>query len=89
MPPKELKSLIKEVHEQRMAICTECPNHSDNAKKEGYTTIRPDVHCVVCKCPLGPKTKSLRHECPQKKWLAIVTETEQEQIEKYLEDGKL
>lgn len=62
-----------------MAICLQCDYHSDNAKKYGYTSVRPDAHCVNCGCTLSAKTKCLSCECPLKKWVAVVKTQEEEQ----------
>lgn len=85
-PPKKLKELIKATFEERIAICNSCPKHSDNAKKEGYKTLRLDAHCVECGCPLRTKTKCLHCECPLKKWLAVLTEDQVYEIEQKLKN---
>ena len=65
----------------RMEICEQCPHHSENAKKlNGYKTVRPDAHCTNCGCTLAAKTKCLSCECPLKRWEAILTDEQEEQI---------
>lgn len=81
MPPKHLKKLIKDVSDERMKICTECPKNSVKAKEDGYTSIRTDFHCTVCSCPLQKKTKSLHSSCPIGKWEALLTKEELEKLE--------
>lgn len=61
---------VEELAKIRLQICQECPYHSTNAKKGGYTSIRPDDHCTQCGCPLLSKTRCPKCECPEKKWLA-------------------
>lgn len=67
IPPEELKEVIKQVAEERLAICEECPMHSKYLKN----TIRPDAHCTICSCTLVIKTKVLSEQCPQGKWKSI------------------
>lgn len=83
LPPKELKKLIKETSSQRLEICQGCEHHSDN--KRNYKTIRLDKHCTYCGCTLAAKTKCLSCACPIKKWEALVTADQEEQMKK---DGK-
>jgi hypothetical protein len=64
---------------ERMAVCLQCEHHSDNAKKNGYTSVRPDAHCTNCGCTLAAKTKCLSCECPLKKWMGVVKTQEEEQ----------
>jgi hypothetical protein len=79
IPPAHLKTLIDTTYQERMAICLQCPHHSDNAKKNGYTSVRPDAHCTNCGCTLAAKTKCLSCECPLQKWTAVVKTQEEEQ----------
>lgn len=80
IPPKDLKEIIEQMHKERMEICNACDKNSFNAIKEGYRTIRPDVHCIECGCPLSKKTKSPSSECPLKKWTAFITKEEQNKL---------
>lgn len=79
IPPAHLKELINSAYTERMSICLQCPHHSDNAKHNGYQTVRPDAHCTECGCTLAAKTRCLSCECPLKKWTAIVKTQEEEQ----------
>lgn len=63
-PESMLDPRILEVAKIRMAICQECEFISTKHK-----TIRPDVHCTDCGCPLYAKTKSMQSACPREKWL--------------------
>lgn len=64
----------------RLRICRECPENSENKKKTGWTTFRPDEHCTNCGCTLSAKTKCLSCECPLKKWMAIASEEEEKKL---------
>ena len=59
---------IEKVSEKRLEICAKCPKQSDNAKIEGYKTIRRDLHCTKCGCPLISKTRCTTCKCPLDKW---------------------
>jgi hypothetical protein len=62
---------IEKMAEEREKICNICIYQSENAKAlSNYKTIRPDVHCTKCGCPLEGKVRSPKTECPEKKWLA-------------------
>lgn len=90
IPPKDLKEVIKKVSEERLEICSTCPKQSENAKADGYKTIRIDLHCTACGCPLASKTKSLSSKCPLGKWEAITTDEERFEIERQInEENKL
>ena len=88
IPPKDLKDMIEEVAKERLEICAGCPFQSDNAKKNGHTSIRFDLHCISCGCPLKKKTKSLSSECPQGKWLAVTNDADRYEIEKTIKENE-
>lgn len=66
LPEDRMKDFINYVSEERMAICTECEEHSYNKPEQAM--LRPDAHCTNCGCTLAAKTKCLSCECPLKKW---------------------
>lgn len=76
VPPARLKEHILQVSEERMIICRDCDLHSSRH----YTPLRPDEHCTECGCPLIAKTKCLSCECGIKKWLAVLSEEEEESL---------
>jgi len=65
LPEEKEKAFIEYVSNIRLAICEECSFHSKNHK-----SIRRDIHCTDCGCPLISKTKCLTCECPLQKWTA-------------------
>jgi hypothetical protein len=73
-PAKALRTYIKDVSEERMAVCEDCALISTKHK-----TKRPDVHCTDCGCTLSAKTKCLSCECPLKKWEAVMSSREEEE----------
>ena len=82
-----VKQEIEEIAKERDQICRECPMNSDLQKKlNKYKTFRPDFHCVVCGCDLHLKTRALSQECPLGKWGAHLTQEEEFNLTKKLED---
>jgi hypothetical protein len=65
------KDDVETIAAERMEICNSCVKQSVNAKAiAGYHSVRPDVHCVECGCPLVSKTRALSSSCPLNKWKA-------------------
>ena len=73
-PAENMRTYIKQVSDERMAICEECDLISTKHK-----TVRPDVHCTNCGCMLIAKTKCLSCDCPLKKWEAVIANVEEEE----------
>jgi len=67
--------VIEETSEERINICLTCPHHS-----KWHKTLRPDDHCTNCGCTLAAKTKCLSCACPLNKWMAVLTEDEEEKF---------
>jgi len=82
VPPAYLKNIIDTTVEKRMGVCQGCPHYSENAKAEGYSTVRRDIHCTNCGCTLSAKTACLSCECPLKKWEAALSYEQQQELEK-------
>ncbi len=69
--------VVEQVSALRMKVCGECIHISTKHK-----TIRPDVHCTICKCPLAAKTRSMGSECPEGFWSIFYTEDNGKQAPK-------
>ena len=82
VPPSHLKETIDNVTRERMDVCKGCDEYSENAKKNGYKTMRADVHCSNCGCTLSAKTACLSCECPLGRWKAALSYEQQQEIEK-------
>lgn len=85
LPSADMKEQIDLVSQQRIRICEGCTYHSEVRKRKlGYSTLRMDVHCTHCGCPLSKKTKCLSCSCPLEKplWTAVLTEEEDEKVKK-------
>ena len=84
VPPTEMKTLIHDVSEERLSICSKCPLHSKFHK----TPLRPDNHCTGCGCNLEAKTACLSCSCPENKWTAVMVNPEEEdQLKKDIYNG--
>lgn len=85
-PPEDLKGLIKQVSEQRLAICRGCSYNSIN---RGKHSIRFDEHCTECGCPLDAKTKCLSCSCglTPPKWENVLTEEQEAEINTNEQEG--
>lgn len=84
-----VKEEIERIATRRIEICKACPHNSDYAKTHrGYSSIRPDFHCTICKCDLYMKTRCLSCECPIKKWVVEVSDEEDLKIQEKLENGQ-
>ncbi len=76
VPPSEIKDAIKQVSEERLKICDECPKHS----KHHNVPLRFDAHCVQCGCNLEAKSACLSCGCPENKWLPYIENMAEEEL---------
>ena len=87
--PKILEGIVNSIVHQddvertasiRFNICKGCP-HIDN---EGKECLVPGSQpcCSLCGCSLEFKTRSLSSECPDGRWHALMTEEEEEELNK-------
>jgi len=72
------KRAVEEIAKERMDICEKCP-HID---REGAKCMIPGTApcCGLCGCKLGFKTRSLASACDDKRWEAVLTENEQDEL---------
>lgn len=75
-----MRELIDKTYQERIQICNGCSEFSENKKKTGWKTTRIDEHCTNCGCPTGSKNRCLSCECPLKKWLAVITQDQDQSI---------
>lgn len=68
---------VEEISRLRYDICDECSSKGRKCAVKGTAPC-----CNECGCSLTFKTRSLSSECPLGKWQAIMTEEEEEQLEK-------
>jgi hypothetical protein len=81
-----VKEEIERVAKERERICEQCEWYSENAKLRGYKTVRLDSFCTDCLCNIHMKTRVLSEQCPMKKWLAEVTDEEDDKIQEMLKN---
>ncbi len=58
----EFKNVADEVYKQRMSICENCPNKTQDWK------------CTKCGCHLNLKARWSSEKCPENRWPLIITE---------------
>lgn len=75
-PANDMKERIREISQQRMAICDACEWCSENRPKKPR---RFDKHCTHCGCVLAAKTRCLSCSCPIEKWVAEMESREDEE----------
>jgi len=84
-----VKEQVEKVAVERTLICRGCSMNSEHQKKYNkYKTFRPDFHCTVCGCDLHLKTRALSQECPLGKWKAEMSQEEEFNITKRLEEDE-
>ena len=71
---------VEEMASYRMDICTSCV-HKDI---EGTECLVPGTKpcCGLCGCSLEYKTRSLSSECPDNRWTAVISEEDEDMLDK-------
>ena len=69
---------IEQIALERNTICLACPN----VDLSGVNCLAPGTQpcCSECGCSLKFKTRSLSSECPLKKWPALLTEEQENDL---------
>lgn len=80
LPPEHLREAIISTAKERLAVCKRCEHSSQNARRRGYHSLRPDIHCTICGCNLLSKTKCLSCYCPIGRWGSVVSEGEESEM---------
>jgi hypothetical protein len=77
---------VEEIAQQRMQICEACQLYTTDDKgcMVSGTTPCCDQRQGGCGCSLGFKTRSLSSECPLGKWVAELTQEEEDQLNQKL-----
>lgn len=68
---------VEEIATLRYSICEECSSKGKKCAVKGTAPC-----CNECGCSLAFKTRSLSSDCPLGKWQAIITEEQEEQLDK-------
>lgn len=68
----------------RWAVCKTC----EYLDTKGGECLVPGTQpcCSECGCSLGLKTRSLSSDCPKGKWMALISEEQEDLLTKQLED---
>ena len=71
---------IEEIYAERKKVCDGCPKQD----KEGSKCYAPGTQpcCSVCGCSLQLLLRSMSSECEEGKWNAILTEDEEDELNK-------
>lgn len=92
---KDARELRKKISEERLAICraNSCGRYDPDGSSE-EAAFKGEESCRACGCPLQKKTMALSDCCglveegKEPLWPAVLTGTQEEELEKKLEkDG--
>lgn len=78
------KEHVEEIYNERMEVCRTCPDLDTEGSKCYVPGTQPC--CGLCGCSLGLKLRSLSAECDAKKWPAILSEEEEDELNEQLGD---
>ena len=56
---------VEEIAKTRLKECGECPKRSNYPQEVGLNST-----CLMCGCVIDAKVRSMKSECPLKKWEA-------------------
>lgn len=79
----------KQVAEERLKICLECPFNSENAKELGYKTSINNLHCSSCLCSLDKKVYSFNESCGLEWFITHASDEDQKHILEYYQKNNL
>jgi len=74
---------VEEIAAQRDEICQSC----ENIDRSGNKCVMPGTQpcCGICGCSLQFLQRSLSSECEAGKWKAVLTEEEENELDKHLD----
>jgi anaerobic ribonucleoside-triphosphate reductase len=68
---------VEEIAKERIEICNSCEFKGDKCLVSGTGPC-----CNDCGCSLSLKTRALSDSCPKDKWKALLTEEEEDKLNK-------
>ena len=71
---------VEDVSFKRNAICQSCEKYDPKGVKCALPGTQPC--CGSCGCSLVFKTRSLSSDCPLDKWKALISEEQEQKLEK-------
>ncbi len=73
---------VEEIATARYDFCNKCEHKGDKCAMPGTAPC-----CNLCGCSLKLKTRSLSTSCPDKRWMAVLSERQEDELdEKYNTD---
>mgnify|MGYP004448167441 CR=1 FL=1 len=78
------KEHVETIAKSRWQICIRCD--SLDVVGDKCMVIGTQPCCSECGCSLGFKLRSLSSACPLEKWTAMLTEDEEDELNKNIED---
>jgi uncharacterized paraquat-inducible protein A len=75
-----IDEFVEQIHNERMEICNSC----EFIDRTGSSCVVPGTQpcCNRCGCSLKLKGRSLSSSCDEGKWSAIITQEEQEELDR-------
>jgi hypothetical protein len=80
------KEHIEEIYNERLEICKGCEFIDKTGEKCAMPNTQPC--CGKCGCSLKFKLRSLSSDCPVDKWKAVLTEDEEDKLNKTLDNNQ-
>jgi hypothetical protein len=71
---------VEHISKLRMDICNSCDDKDTTGDKCVVAGSKPC--CSLCGCSLAFKTRALSSDCPADKWKAIISEEEEDELDK-------
>lgn len=80
------KEDVEEIAELRMNVCRQCKLYDDEGRGCLMATTQPCCNDKMggCGCSLKLKTRALSSACPKGKWIAEITEEEENHLNQKL-----
>lgn len=76
------KADVEHIAAERMAICEACPHIDTTGDKCAVPGTSPC--CGLCGCSLSLKTRALSAACDDKRWDAVLSEEEQDLVNRQI-----
>jgi hypothetical protein len=67
---------VEDIAGQRLAVCNDCEHKGNKC-----AVPKTGPCCNLCGCSLTFKTRSLSSACPETKWIALLSEEQEDALE--------
>ena len=71
---------VEKIAASRMIYCNTCVNKDNDGKDCAVPGTQPC--CKLCGCSLQFKVRSLSSDCPDSKWKAVISEEDEDKLDK-------